>query len=62
MRKPVKRRKRKKIIGIVRELDPSDPRSLAHPSHREQWLELARALGRAAAREEIERLRKKPKK
>jgi hypothetical protein len=45
-------------IGNVRRiapLDPSDPRSLDHPSHKEQWLELARALGRMEAREEYER-------
>jgi len=42
--------------GIVRSLDPTDPRSLDHPSHREQWLELARTLGRLEAREEYERL------
>jgi hypothetical protein len=42
--------------GIIRQLDPSDPRSLDHPSHREQWLELARAIGRLEAREEFERL------
>jgi hypothetical protein len=38
--------------GTVRSLDPADPRNLSHPSHREQWLELARALGRLEAREE----------
>jgi hypothetical protein len=43
-------------VGIVRSLDPTDPRNLDHPSHREQWLELARALGRLEAREEYERL------
>lgn len=39
--------------GIVRPLEPDDPRSLSHPSHREQWLELARAIGRLEAREEF---------
>lgn len=39
--------------GIVRPLDPDDPRSLSHPSHKEQLLELARALGRMEAREEF---------
>ena len=37
---------------VVRPLDPDDPRSIDHPSHKEQWLELARVLGRAEAREE----------
>jgi hypothetical protein len=35
--------------GIVRPLDPDDPCSLDHPSHDEDWLALARALGRAMA-------------
>jgi hypothetical protein len=39
----------------VRKLDPSDPRSLEHPSHREQFLELAGAIGRALARRDFER-------
>lgn len=39
-------------LGAVRPLDPSDPRSLDHPCHKEQWLGLARALGRLEAREE----------
>ena len=38
--------------GTVRALDSSDPRSLDHPSHKAQWLELARAIGRFEAREE----------
>jgi hypothetical protein len=38
---------------IVRRLDPDDPRNLNHPSHREQWLELARAIGWMETREEI---------
>jgi hypothetical protein len=38
--------------GIIRQLDPADPRNLNHPSHKEQWLELARALGRMEAEEE----------
>jgi hypothetical protein len=45
--------------GTVRPLDPTDPRNLNHPSHKEQWLELARAMGRLEAREEFERLRGK---
>jgi hypothetical protein len=40
--------------GTVRPLDPTDPRNLNHPSHKEQWLELARAMGRAEARDEFE--------
>jgi hypothetical protein len=43
--------------GIVRPLDPSDERSVDHPCHREQWLELARAIGRLEAREEFNLLR-----
>jgi hypothetical protein len=38
--------------GTIRQLDPADLRNLNHPSHKEQWLELARALGRLEAREE----------
>ena len=38
--------------GTVRRLDPSDPRNLDHASHKQQWLELARVLGRLEAREE----------
>jgi hypothetical protein len=41
-----------KKMGKMRALDPSDPRSLNHPSHKEQWLEFARVLGRLEAREE----------
>jgi hypothetical protein len=48
------RRKRiEKPKVIVRPLDPDDPRNLNHPSHREQWLELARAIGWMEARDEI---------
>lgn len=39
--------------GVVRPVDPADPRSLEHPAHDEQWLELARALGRQLGREEF---------
>jgi hypothetical protein len=39
--------------GTVRRIDPEDPRSLDHPSHKEQWLELARMLGRLEARQEF---------
>jgi len=38
--------------GTVRRLDPSDERSIDHPCHRKQWLELAKVLGRLEAREE----------
>jgi hypothetical protein len=36
------------------ELPADDPRNLDHPSHREQWLEFARALGRMDARKDFE--------
>src|SRR5262245_17945008 len=42
--------------AIMVPLDPSDPRSPDHPIHREQWLELARAIGRAMANEAFDRL------
>jgi hypothetical protein len=42
--------------GTIRPLDPDDPRNPDHPCHREQWLELARALGRLAADMEWDRL------
>lgn len=38
----------------VRQVNPIDPRHIGHPSHREQWLELARALGRMDARKDFE--------
>jgi len=38
--------------GTVRRLDPSDERSIDHPCHKKQWLELAKVLGRLEAREE----------
>jgi hypothetical protein len=50
---PIRQRKRP---GIVRLLDPADPRSVDHPSHSEQLLELVRALGRAAADRDFDRL------
>jgi hypothetical protein len=40
---------------VIRTLDPADPRSLDHPSHREAWLRLADAIGRMEAREIIKR-------
>lgn len=50
------RHKGPKVI-IRRVGDPSDPRRLDHPSHREAWLRLADAIGRLEAREEINRRR-----
>ena len=50
-----------KQIGPARDLDPTDPRSLDHPSHKEQWLELARALGRLDARRDYEAFHRKGK-
>lgn len=44
-------RNRQSRKGVVRPLDPADLRNLGHPSHREQWLELARAVGRVMADE-----------
>jgi hypothetical protein len=41
-----------KKLAKIRLLDRSDPRSLDHPSHKEQWRELARAIGRQIARDE----------
>jgi hypothetical protein len=45
--------KRRKLVAVMRPLDPSDPRSLEHPSHKEQWLALAEAIGRSLADEEF---------
>jgi hypothetical protein len=55
---PQKRKpyERKQLIVIMRPLDPSDPRSLDHPCHQEKWLELARSIGRALAKKELDRL------
>lgn len=44
----------KQQIGPTCDPDPSDPASLAHPSHKEQWLALARALGRLDAKKDFE--------
>jgi hypothetical protein len=49
---------RKEQIRASRELDPTDPRRIDHPSHKEQWLALARALGRLDARAEFAALQK----
>src|SRR5215471_7472337 len=51
---PMRRPTRPK--AVIRPLDPADPASWDHPSHDEQWLELARAMGRTAARREWKRL------
>ncbi len=40
------------MIAISSNVPPSDPRSLDHLSHREQWLALARAIGQHIARDE----------
>jgi hypothetical protein len=40
----------------VRQLPADDPQSMDHPSHEEQRLELARALGRAMADRDFDRL------
>lgn len=49
----------RKPAAIMRPLDSSDPRSLDHPCHEEQWLELARSIGRSLARQEWDRLQGK---
>jgi hypothetical protein len=41
-----------KKLSKMRRLDASDERSLNHPSHRDQWFEIARAIGRQIARDE----------
>jgi hypothetical protein len=49
------------IQEIIRSVNPIDPRHIDHPCHDEQWLELARAIGRMEAREEFEtRQRERP--
>jgi hypothetical protein len=52
--------RQRKPLGIVRQLPADDPRSLDHPSHREKWLALARALGRLDARKDFEAIHGKP--
>lgn len=42
-------------LGIIRQLDSCDPRSLGHSSHKQQWLELAGVLGRAMADQDWEK-------
>jgi hypothetical protein len=46
---------RKTIVGRIRPLPADDPRNPDHPSHEEQWLALARALGSAMADRDFER-------
>jgi hypothetical protein len=41
-----------KNTGKMRRLDASNPRSLDHPSHKNQWFEIARAIGRQISRDE----------
>lgn len=46
---------RKGQIRASREFDSADPtRRIDHPSHKEQWLALARALGRLDAKRDFE--------
>jgi len=47
-----------KAGGIIRALDPSDPRNPDHPSHEKKWLEMAVALGRLMADQDYDRLHK----
>jgi hypothetical protein len=46
------RNKGRRLVAIIRSLDPSDPRSLEHPCHRDQWLKLAKSIGRSLADQE----------
>jgi hypothetical protein len=48
--------RRRVTAGIIRPLAADDPHDLNHPCHREQWLELARTIGRLEAREEFKLL------
>ena len=43
------------LYGIIRPLPDSDPHNLNHPSHRENWLAVARAIGESLADEDYER-------
>lgn len=45
---------RSNLVGTVRELPADDPDSIDHPSHKAQWLELARAMGRMDAKRDFE--------
>jgi hypothetical protein len=51
----VMRKRDSKPAGIIRELAADDPQALSHPCHREQWLELARAIGRQMADQDFVR-------
>jgi hypothetical protein len=62
MTRKISKAKRRKLVAVIRPLDPSDRRSLEHPSHDEQWLELARAIGRSMADEEFDSQDAKKKK
>jgi hypothetical protein len=43
------------LHGTIRPLPDSDPHNLSHPSYRENWLAVARAIGEALADEDYER-------
>jgi hypothetical protein len=45
---------------VARNLSSDDPRNLDHPSHKAQWLELARVLGRMDARKDFEAIYGRP--
>lgn len=45
--------------GVIRKLDPSNPESIDHPSHRQKWLELVKALATALADRDFEAQRKR---
>ena len=49
----------RKSPGLIRALDPSEPHSPDHLSHRQAWLAVARELGRAMAAQEFDRLHQK---
>jgi hypothetical protein len=53
------RSKRREMVAVMSPLDPSDPRSWDHPCHEEQWLALARAVGRTMASKEFDSQEKK---
>lgn len=48
---------REKTEVHIRHLPESDPHNPGHVSHREQWLEIARAIGRALAERDYNRAR-----
>jgi hypothetical protein len=52
---------RRKQKATVRHLPDSDPRNPDHPANREQYLEVARALGRVAADRDFDRVQRKGK-